>query len=365
MERRDSMARSGVLLVGSIPRPVGGVTQHVWRLAGMLANSGCDVLDLQPAPGKYPLVGCGIQIAPQARWRRFPWLLGRLYASRAEIIHFHFSFPTRFWWAGSLLTAASRGARCVVTFHHGDLAESYERLGAWRQQRLRAALRRFDCVVSLSESQRRFFEAVLDLPPRLIVSGTSYLPLSPALRDGVAETVPPSLPGGWPADDEVVCLASGYPAPSYRHEFAIRLVERLRRDRNARLILCLYGQAESEKYRAELLDRARTAGVDVLMDVDFAAFQQLLRRADLYLRPTAVDSFGLAVADAATADVAVVASDICERYPGTFLCPTDDYPAFEQICLKVLAGSVGGLRRSTAALRPWIERAYGWSETGM
>jgi len=66
-------------------------------------------------------------------------------------------------------------------------------------------------------------------------------------------------------------------------------------------------------------------------------FNQCLAQSDCLLRLNSVDSFGIAVADAITLDVPVVASDVCERFPGAVIVSDFDYDTIDLAIEQALA----------------------------
>lgn len=336
---------SSVLLVGSIPRPVGGVTQHVWRLATQLAPLGSAVLDLHPGPDKYPLPSVQLHPAPSSRLIRLPWLLKQLRESPARVVHLHVSGPRLLAWGGSWLRAACRDKRLVLTLHHGDQAKLVRQMNRLMQRRLRRSLESCDRILCLSEAQQRFFQDQLGISGNRLQRATSYLSIPAetlaAISIGVTQRAPADVAQrGCELDEqpgEVLLVASGYAEPSYRHEWALRLSDRLRASCDARLVLCLYGQVREPAYLAWLQSEARKrTSVKLQFGLDFIEFLQLQSRADLFLRPNQIDSCGIAVWDAATLGIATVASDVCPRPPGCVTFSSDSYEAFESAALQTL-----------------------------
>ncbi len=62
----------------------------------------------------------------------------------------------------------------------------------------------------------------------------------------------------------------------------------------------------------------------------------LIKKADLFLRPTLSDSFGISIAEALLFDVPAVASDVCVRPKGTVLFKRGDKKDFFDKVLKAL-----------------------------
>jgi len=315
-----------VLLVGGIPHPIGGVTNHVWRLAMKLRPYGCGVVDRFPSDAKYELPGVNFRTSPKSLGPRLGWLLGQVAASRAHAVHFHFSTADRLTLMGPFLLRAAKGKRTILTLHAGDLASRYAAAGSWRRRSIRTVLGSFDALIALSDQHAAFYRE-LGLDEGAVIQASSYI--------APAEDIAPGAPMRSRFDSvrksaELLIVASGYPSRAYRHEHAIRLVKSLRKEHDAHLALCLYGPAESPEYRAGLVDRKEDGGyIHTFTDLESRDFLALLSLADIYVRPFIDDSCGLAVCEAISMAVPAIATDCCNRYPGTVVYPTDQYDALE------------------------------------
>lgn len=322
-----------VLLVGSIPSPSAGASQHVWRLAMRLAARGCAVLDLHPGPLKYPMPGVALRQSAAGRVRALPWLLREIRRSPARVIHFHFSRSNLLGLVGPLILWAGRGKKLILTLHHGDQSGPYTAAPRWLRPGIRFTLRRLVRIVSLSPQQSQFYREQIKIPADRLYEATSYI--------GVDMTavgkIPPSL-FALPADlGALLLVCTGSASPYSRHEWAIELVDQLRPGLDVHLAICISGKVLDPGYLAQL----HRLGVDrphlhFYRGLEFDQFMLLLRRADLLLRPSAVDSYGMVVADAIAAGVPALASDICRRHPGAELFPTEDQEAFRQAALQMI-----------------------------
>jgi glycosyltransferase involved in cell wall biosynthesis len=323
-----------VLLVGGVPLPGGGVTQHVWRLALELAGGGCGVCDLYPGAGKYPTPGVALRVAPLHCLQRLPWLWRQIARTPAKIIHFHASRPHAVAVYGPLLWRAGHGRYLMLTLHHGDQRGAYRAIAPALRRVVRSSLRKFDRLVALSAAQRDFYEREIGIASHRIYEADSHI----ALPFELLESMPVDsavIDGSY---GEELFIVSGYAAPYYRHEDAVRLVDELRAERDIHLAICLYGQQQYPEYLAHLRElAAERPHIHLVFDLGFPTFVALLRRASLLLRPTTVDSYGLAVADAILLGVPVVASDVCRRHPGADVFRAGDYEAFREKVLAVLA----------------------------
>lgn len=355
---RPSSPDQKVLLVGGIPRPVGGVTQHVWRLAAQLGGTRTQVLDLYPGAGKYPLPDVPIRTAPNHSLLRSCWFLRQLWETAAPTIHFHFSTVRRISLLDVVLKTVSRGRRHVLTLHHGELMLGWRELTPRQQRAFVRSLNAFDQIVTLSHQQTEFYESIGRIPSELLLPATSYVPLTDSLLKSLECSRDPLASIPQLGTETRILVASGYPEDIYQHELCLHALDELKSSFPSHLVLCLYGSPRSQSYLKQLLKQCERNDVTVLWDLDFAEFMSILRRASLYLRPTLVDSFGLAVADAINAGVPAVASDVCQRYPGAFLVDAKDPRACVDVCQRVLEGNVDHLDQATDPLPLGCDELY-------
>jgi hypothetical protein len=217
---------------------------------------------------------------------------------------------------------------------------------------LRSGLRRFDVIVAISDAQEAFYRAIGVFDERVVRMSSYVLPES-GERDE-SDTVF----SGWLADVRKrfrwLVVASGFPRAMYRHDWTIEYVSG-RSD--AALLLFCYGAGET----AEALRHARSSNVFVLFDREETQFNSALKVADIYVRPTAVDSFGVAAADAINFGCVVVASDVCQRYQGSILfegLSTDARLQYTSTLDGILSGA-SDLRKETRLTQPFsIDRMY-------
>ncbi len=347
-----------LLLVGGIPRPVGGVTQHVWRLASQLRGLGTEVLDVYPGPKKYPLPQVRVRTAPRQSLLQPFWFFRQIWQTPAETIHFHFSTVRHISLLERALKTVSRGRRHVLTLHHGQLMLGWNELNSRQQRAAVRGLNAFDQIISLSSQQTEFYQNIGRVPEEKLQLGTSYIPLTDSLLQSLdCASDPLSQPPGIPSDARIL-VASGYPEEIYQHELCLQTLSALKQSFPVHLVMCLYGSPRTQTYLNQLLSQCDRSDVTVLWDLDFAEFTSIIRRAALYLRPTQVDSFGLAVADAINAGVPAVASAVCQRYPGAFLIDPHQPEEFTEVCRRVLTGETEGLPQEVRHLPPGCDERY-------
>jgi glycosyltransferase involved in cell wall biosynthesis len=122
------------------------------------------------------------------------------------------------------------------------------------------------------------------------------------------------------------CVASGYCKDFYNHHWVVRLFNEIELDRL--LVLFLYGDFDWNYYCNLLKVSEKNPRIKIFINIDSSHFDYALSKCALYLRPTMKDSFGIAVADAVSFGIPVLASDVCNRYPGAFIFTPTNYESF-------------------------------------
>lgn len=348
LDRQVGTDNRAVVLVGPLPPPIGGVSSHVHRLAGLLADIGveCTVLDAYPAVGKTAPPGVRhVQLSGRARWARLALTVRR--STRSDcVMHLHFSRLV-----GRLLLVALLCVRrrrvFYLTLHNGDPAQSWQQTSALGRFAARIALSRMSKVIALSSEQLDFYRS-LGLPERRLDRWADAIPIR-ASAD--VSLLPPEVRDVTAVEDggeASVLVTSGYPRDTYGYELCLDLLDCVSKRFEACLVVCLYGRGSDPSYEQDLRARLVAHPRVVLLDpMPAEAFVALLSRASVYLRPSREDSYGLTVSDALDAGTPCLASDICARDERADIFPTGDREAF-------LAEGVTMVERGRLSGRPRI-----------
>jgi N-acetyl-alpha-D-glucosaminyl L-malate synthase BshA len=244
-------------------------------------------------------------------------------AKRLDVVHAHYAVPhaTAAYLAAQMLaeTPGAPQPRTVTTLHGTDITlvgsdPSYRRVVAF-------SIDRSDSVTAVSQSLRDDTTAAVGIqrPVRVIpnfLDCTVY-----RRRSDVAALRAQWCPAG--SCDALVLHVSNF-RPVKRVDAALEVFRRIRRHVRARFILIGDGPVRPD---AERLIAEHGMGEDVV----FAGAQQdlvaWLSIGDLFLLPSAQESFGLAALEAMACGVPVVASnvgglpEIIEDGANGFVCP--------------------------------------------
>lgn len=298
------------IVVGGIPNPIGGVTSFISRLVDNDMVS--EIIDIYPSSKK---------CLSKTFTGKFTELSGLLalyiyffknYKNwSGKKVHFNFSRPHSLFF---MFLLPKFGASFELMLHHGEL-----KVGIWGGI-YKLILRKFNIIYVLSDSQKDFYIELNVRTSKMIII-SSYV--EPSLNVfNINCKVKSEIDMFF--TDSINIVASGYPTNIYNHSWAYKFALE---NKNIHLALFLYGEhITSEKL--DLLGLKDHERVKIFQQVDQDSFNYVLSKADIYVRPTTKDSFGIAVADAINLGAKVLASDVCERYPGANLFTPNDYESF-------------------------------------
>jgi L-malate glycosyltransferase len=243
---------------------------------------------------------------------------------RLDIVHAHYAVPhaTAAYLAGHVLAAAGEAPpRTVTTLHGTDITlvgsdPSYRRVVAF-------SIEQSDGVTTVSNSLKADTKASLGVRHEITVI-PNFLDCLEYRRRPNPEVRERLCPVG--GCDAVVIHISNFRAVK-RVDVALEVFRLIRRSVRARLVLVGDGPE-----RPDIERRVQEHGLAA--DVSFVGERQdlvdLLSAADLFLLPSAQESFGLAALEAMACEVPVVASnvgglpEIIEEGVTGFACAPDD-----------------------------------------
>jgi hypothetical protein len=307
-----------MVLIGGFPKPIGGMTTFITRLA--LTGWVDRVVDIYPSSGKMiPDRYSGDVVMLRGISGLFIYCALIALKLNNDFLHFNFSRVHSIWF---FVFCPKLNAKWGLMLHHGEL-----KLPACRFI-YRIALKRIDVIFCMNANQERFY-AELGVPSTTLVRASSYVPF---VQDKVPVEIKREIDSFF--GNTRTFVASGYPTALYNHNWCVRFVTE---HAEYNLAVFLYGDgAEKES----LMHLARHCSrIRLFWDYDQYSFNYALAKAFWYLRPTQKDSFGIAVADAVGFGVNVLASDVCERIPGAHLFSATDYGAFVIALEGTIAGS--------------------------
>ncbi|NVD29030.1 glycosyltransferase [Parasphingorhabdus flavimaris] len=334
-----------IWVFGTVPQPVGGVAIFLQRLIESKRVPLAGLID--------PYFGTQKSELPISHWRpKKKGILHRiltlvkLFRLRDELLFINGSRPESILALFPFLLF--RNAKKSLLLHHGDLWGSIE------SSRIKSALVKYvlggyNSIYCLSEKQRRFYisndveESRLTLVDSYI--GIPETKLRPENIEGVEKMDAERLSKqareaiAWVSQTRSkVIIGSGYAQPFYNHEWVLDFLQQENHAdfHNARYILCCYGpetdHLQQLRERCSVVPNAR-----LFFGLSSLEFNAVLSLSDIYVRPTSVDSFGIAIHDARALGLQVVASNACERPNDIWVHESGNYDQFRKLLKKCLA----------------------------
>lgn len=286
-------SRVAGLHLGRTPPPVGGVTIHCARVSYGLSQLGLPTPVVPIRSGSpWERVASTIALVARACYGRLPVWIHFSTLSRASALRL------------AIAVVVMAPARTYLVPHSGTFPRDIYRRG-WPYAMLRQALCLVTGAVCFDASSH---DALHVLRRKLdLVRGHSFMADSELER----QRSEPREFGGTPT-----VVMSGYPTGIYNYLEAIRAIEILRLEGVAiRLRIFHYGPPDEGYWSRVKLLAGRSSGVN-LETGSSAEFFRALRAADLYVRNTSHDSYGVACAEAVYLGTPVLATDVCDRAPG-------------------------------------------------
>ena len=297
------------ILVGGFPKPIGGVTTFVRRLAASDKRID-EVVDIYFDKDKeIPLNYLGRYKRLNNKLFGFLYLFFRMVVWRNKYIHFNFSNMNSLVF---FLFLPKLSTKWILMLHHGVLESC---IPAYI---VRYLLRRFDYIYCMNNQQFNAYR-MHGIVTSKLVKASSYIKPTICSPDIKFQQEIDSYFSSKPT-----FIASGYPTLIYNFDWCVRFIK----DRKEyQLALFIYGEG-SEKIRFEE-QLKQYENIRVYWDQREDNFNYALMNSFYYIRPNARDSFGIAVADAVNFNVKVLASDVCPRFQGAGTFKITTYDSFE------------------------------------
>lgn len=276
-------------------------------------------------------------------------------AERLDIIHAHYAVPhaTAGYLAKQILGASNGGKvpRVITTLHGTDITllgadHSYKEIVAF-------SIAQSDGVTAVSESLKADTDRELGKTRDIRVI-PNFVDVADAQRRDCADLRATFAPNG----EKLVIHVSNF-RPVKRVGAVVEVFRQIHSAVPSRLLMVGDGPdlsgAAAQVGAAGLTDDVRFLG-------DQEQVVQLLSASDLFLMPSAQESFGLAALEAMACEVPVVASrvggvpELVEDGVTGFLCPPDDLAAMARASIRLLTDDALHAQMAAAARARAVER---------
>ena len=291
----------GILLVGPFPPPLGGVSVYLNRLMCLIQK-----------PSKVDTSASG--------WRKFFRLFFVLMHRKHQLVHVHvltikiltIVFFVKFF----------RPYKIMITDHNSRAFVGRSKL---EKSCIKFFLDRSDYLVVVgAHIKKSYVEQGVRRESESILVCDSFLPPREDEENSILTTYPGAYFDFLRSHGPIVVtnayklvLKDGFDL--YGIDMCVQLIYRLRKDFvGVGLVIFLADCASNASYLLALKGQIRH--LDLEEDIIFVTGQKELwpsfKKADLMVRPTYSDGFGVSVAEAIYFGCPALASDVCERAPG-------------------------------------------------
>jgi len=323
-----------ILIIGPVPPPYGGISVWVYRLSRKLSNEGHRV-----------------KLLDYGRLSR----LGRLFAlirilfSRFDRIDVNCSST-----GIALLFSVTGLAKKTRFTAHG------EGIRGW-SSRKRSIMGRFlhkcDKVMLVGKHLRTLYNEYLDEPLENIEISSAFIPPPPEDEKRIVESYSDTILKFTDSRQPLI-IANAYrlefqdDTDLYGLDMCIDLAARLKPDYPNIGLLFALPEIGDYQYFDGMKKRIANLGLSdhFIFLTDQRELWPLFKRADLMVRPTCVDGYGISIAEALHFGCPAVASDVCARTRGTIVFRNRDMDDFEKKCRAALKAQSG--KRAKILQRP-------------
>ncbi len=309
------MINKKVIILGTVPPPIGGVTIHTMRLVAMLNQHGIDTefIDLRHdrCKGYYRLL----------RIRRC--------LNKDDVIHYQINN----WIEYFFLNLLFRNNRKVYTVHsfRWDQYNRIKKLACHRVMNKPCGT----VFIAPTDTVKESMEKVGFSKKNIFVLNT-YLPITKEEYEEKLSKDLEELIGLARNNNKYVILANAYKIyldgsgnDVYGLDSCISVCDKLK---DTFFIFC------SPQYDKDYLNKCLKRICDLNIYDRFKIYTNktslapLYPKVDLFIRPTITDSYGISVEEALEAGIPAIASDTCERAEGAILYETGN---IKELCYKV------------------------------
>jgi len=312
----DKIHNKKVLIVGNYPPPFGGVGIHIKRVKRKLEQQKNTVTIFDTSKTKS---------------RTLPLtLFKKLFKTRPHIVHVHEPTMSRLRLVSAVLFKFLFRYKLIIVDHNCRILYNFSKQA---KKVFRFLVRRADHVVLIGDTTHKcYVENGISckslsvespfLAPDLSEEAAIFSTYTDRVKDFVNSRRPLITANAFKPT-----LMEPHKLDLYGFDMCVGLIERLApKHPEIGLLfgLCKLGNEKEKKYFEKIQTEIRTLGLEnhFCFFIGQQEFWPLIKKSDLFVRPTLSDSFGISVQEAILVGTPAVASDVCKRPKGTVLYQT-------------------------------------------
>ncbi len=329
----DNVTGKKILVLGPYPPPLGGVAVHVQRVLDKLKRQN-------------NTVWC-FDTTARNRWG---YVRFRLYLLRLAVLLIctrpdHLMYNTMYLVNSlpelRLISFLQKFIRYKITYIEHDCRYMYTKSTAFKESL--SALMRGQTLIMIGDSTyRSYVDTGIKLPQKSFIE-SAFLPPDESQELAIVATYPQSLLEFINSQRPLIVanafqLALLDGKDLYGFDLCVEILYQLKQIyHNAGLVFALANIGDEQLYK-KLCNRIEQLELSdhVYMLHNQKELWPLLKRADLFVRPTLSDSFGISIGEAIYFGTPAVASNVCMRPAGTILFRVGDGKDFYEKVISAL-----------------------------
>jgi len=318
------MIKKKVAIFGTYPPPIGGTSIYIQRLYNLIKEDyDAQVFDTYGNSDSEDNA-----VFTVGNYKQF--IVKYLFTCKHDIIHVHsHSWKDRF---ALVVVSRIRKKKILITYH--NFRQKYNELSKMEKVLSRFTLRFSTLHLAVNEDMKQILIDWGAPPSKVKIVPTFLLPNKKQnyeVNHNIEE---------FSKKFEYVICANGSNTDKYNGEdlygidLCIELTDRLRDTYNVGFVFVLTKISDRPYYNS-LVEKIKERNLEdrFLLFVNNSSLLPILKSADLFVRPTNTDSFGISIGEALSLEKPSIASDVCKRIDGTILFKNRNIDDFhEKVC---------------------------------
>lgn len=311
------------VIIGPLPPPHGGLSNYVYRLYSLLKDRGAKVRCLD--------------LTESTILRKLLYAFFIIFYPRSIVLHVHVILPRL------LLTVVLRPFPKHIIYHDHS-GRFVEQLTSREKRAVQRFLNRCDDIIFVNTHLAEFYRrAGLSVPEDRVKIVSSFLPPPLSDKSKVVQSYSRDTMA-FVERSRPLIIANGSAlrfhggVDLYGVDMCVELIKQLREEFPTIGLMFALGEIGDDDYLNEIRDSIQKEGIvyNFYFMLDNTELWPLFENADLMVRPTCVDAYGISIAEALYFDCPAIASDVCERPDGTVLFRNRDQSDFLEQCRSIL-----------------------------
>lgn len=314
------------VIIGPFPPPHGGISNYVYRLYSLLKDRDKKVICLDIT--KFTIL------------RKLLYAFFIIFYPRSLVLHIHVILPR-------LLNVIVLRPFPKHIIYHDHSGRFVEELTSRERRAVQRFLNRCDDIIFVNTHLADYYRrSGLSVPEDRLRIVSSFLPPPLSDKSKVVQSYSRDTMAFVERSRPLV-IANGSllrfhgGVDLYGMDMCVELIKQLREEFPTVGLVFALGEIGDDDYFNVIRDSIRKEGIgdNFYIMLDNTDLWPLFENADLMVRPTCVDAYGMSIAEALYFDCPAIASDVCERPDGTVLFRNRDQSDFLEKCRNILVNT--------------------------